>query len=114
MQLEWSSYSKRWPLALCVLEPICDRCARRVSLVSMYIMHCFTAIHLLDSTQNHDFDYGLENMMKLNSQCNFPWLMANVLDRETGGCGVRAAELAVHVATGERVMQAGLGYQKCS
>ncbi|PNW85312.1 hypothetical protein CHLRE_03g180450v5 [Chlamydomonas reinhardtii] len=30
---------------------------------------------------NHDFDYGLENMMKLNSQCNFPWLMANVIER---------------------------------
>lgn len=35
--------------------------------------------------QNHDFDYGLENMMKLNSQCNFPWLMANVIERGQGG-----------------------------
>ncbi|KAG2448379.1 hypothetical protein HYH02_006961 [Chlamydomonas schloesseri] len=30
---------------------------------------------------NHDFDYGLENMMKLNAQCKFPWLMANVIER---------------------------------
>ncbi|PNW85315.1 hypothetical protein CHLRE_03g180600v5 [Chlamydomonas reinhardtii] len=33
---------------------------------------------------NHDFDYGLPNLLKLNSQCKFPWLMANVLDRATG------------------------------
>ncbi|GLC44409.1 hypothetical protein PLESTB_000472700 [Pleodorina starrii] len=32
---------------------------------------------------NHDFDYGLENLQKLNGQCNFPWLMANVLERDT-------------------------------
>ncbi|GLC44357.1 hypothetical protein PLESTB_000478100 [Pleodorina starrii] len=30
---------------------------------------------------NHDFDYGLENLKKLNAKCNFPWLMANVLER---------------------------------
>ncbi|KAG2499914.1 hypothetical protein HYH03_002202 [Edaphochlamys debaryana] len=29
---------------------------------------------------NHEFDYGLDNLLKLNSQCNFPWLMANVLE----------------------------------
>ncbi|GFR40976.1 hypothetical protein Agub_g1641 [Astrephomene gubernaculifera] len=32
---------------------------------------------------NHDFDYGLDNMLKLNSQCKFPWLMANVLEKGT-------------------------------
>ncbi|PNH05871.1 5'-nucleotidase [Tetrabaena socialis] len=32
---------------------------------------------------NHEFDYGLDNLMKLNAQCNFPWLMANVLERGT-------------------------------
>ncbi len=37
--------------------------------------------------QNHDFDYGLDNLTKLNSQCKFPWLMANVLERGTGGWG---------------------------
>lgn len=67
-------------------------------------MHCLPAAHVLDSTQNHDFDYGLENMMKLNSQCSFPWLMANVLDRETGGCGVGAMVLSAHVVTGEEVV----------
>ncbi|KXZ56803.1 hypothetical protein GPECTOR_1g723 [Gonium pectorale] len=32
---------------------------------------------------NHEFDYGLDNLVKLNSQCKFPWLMANVLERGT-------------------------------
>jgi len=29
-------------------------------------------------------DYGVENMVTLNKQCKFPWLMANVLDKKTG------------------------------
>eukprot|EP00884_Botryococcus_braunii_P019382 jgi/Botrbrau1/6127/Bobra.331_2s0022.1 len=33
---------------------------------------------------NHDFDYGVENMMEMCGQCSFPWLMANVLDASTG------------------------------
>lgn len=41
---------------------------------------------------NHDLDYGVENMSKLCGECNFPWLMANVLDKETGeGRASRAA-----------------------
>lgn len=32
---------------------------------------------------NHDFDFGTAQLMKLIKQCNFPWLMANVLDKET-------------------------------
>lgn len=27
---------------------------------------------------------GVENMMEMCGQCNFTWLMANVLDAETG------------------------------
>ncbi|XP_049879932.1 mannosylglucosyl-3-phosphoglycerate phosphatase isoform X2 [Pectinophora gossypiella] len=33
---------------------------------------------------NHDFDFGLEELSARVSQCKFPWLMSNVLDRETG------------------------------
>jgi len=33
---------------------------------------------------NHDFDFGTGQLMNLVSKCNFPWLMANVLDKETG------------------------------
>jgi len=33
---------------------------------------------------NHDFDYGLENLIKVTDETNFPWLISNVLDVETG------------------------------
>lgn len=33
---------------------------------------------------NHDLDYGLENFITLKDMCEFRWLMANVLDPETG------------------------------
>ncbi|XP_026728619.1 uncharacterized protein LOC113494469 isoform X2 [Trichoplusia ni] len=33
---------------------------------------------------NHDFDFGLEVLSGLVAQCNFPWLMSNVIDNETG------------------------------
>ena len=45
-------------------------------------------------SQNHDFDYGLPNLLKLNSQCKFPWLMANVLDRATGTAAAGVAPCA--------------------
>ncbi|XP_063691937.1 mannosylglucosyl-3-phosphoglycerate phosphatase-like isoform X2 [Bolinopsis microptera] len=32
---------------------------------------------------NHDFDFGLDDLMELKSSCNFPWLMTNVIDKET-------------------------------
>src|SRR5690348_3278852 len=32
---------------------------------------------------NHDFDYGLENLIKVTDGTNFPWLISNVLDVET-------------------------------
>ncbi|KAK7868782.1 hypothetical protein R5R35_003628 [Gryllus longicercus] len=33
---------------------------------------------------NHDFDFGLEKLSELTAQTNFPWLMSNVIDQETG------------------------------
>eukprot|EP00878_Enallax_costatus_P010291 GHUV01010741.1.p1 GENE.GHUV01010741.1~~GHUV01010741.1.p1 ORF type:complete len:361 (+),score=47.99 GHUV01010741.1:420-1502(+) len=33
---------------------------------------------------NHDFDYGIDNFKALVQQCKFPWLMANVLDKQSG------------------------------
>ncbi|CAB3259449.1 unnamed protein product [Arctia plantaginis] len=33
---------------------------------------------------NHDFDFGLDVLSGLVAQCNFPWLMSNVIDNETG------------------------------
>lgn len=33
---------------------------------------------------NHDFDFGLEVLSERVSETNFPWLMSNVIDNETG------------------------------
>ncbi|KAL5272062.1 hypothetical protein ACHWQZ_G000314 [Mnemiopsis leidyi] len=33
---------------------------------------------------NHDFDFGLDDLLELKNSCNFPWLMTNVIDKETG------------------------------
>ncbi|KAL1115309.1 hypothetical protein AAG570_007340 [Ranatra chinensis] len=33
---------------------------------------------------NHDFDYGLEVLSERVAETNFPWLMSNVIDNETG------------------------------
>ncbi|XP_037787180.1 mannosylglucosyl-3-phosphoglycerate phosphatase-like isoform X2 [Penaeus monodon] len=33
---------------------------------------------------NHDFDFGLERLIDVASRTNFPWLMSNVDDNETG------------------------------
>ncbi|XP_035221004.1 trifunctional nucleotide phosphoesterase protein YfkN-like isoform X2 [Stegodyphus dumicola] len=33
---------------------------------------------------NHDFDFGVDILMDFASQTNFPWLISNVVDNETG------------------------------
>lgn len=33
---------------------------------------------------NHDLDFGLEHFCSLSSQCEFPWMVSNVFDKETG------------------------------
>eukprot|EP00731_Ephydatia_muelleri_P026836 Em0018g936a len=32
---------------------------------------------------NHDFDFGIDQLVKVSQQTSFPWLMSNVLDRRT-------------------------------
>lgn len=34
--------------------------------------------------QNHDLDFGVPQFRHLSKQCNFPWLLANVLDPSLG------------------------------
>ena len=42
--------------------------------------------------QNHDLDFGVAQFRHLKNQCNFPWLLANILDpglgedQALGGC----------------------------
>lgn len=46
---------------------------------------------------NHDFDFGLEVLQKWVEKCNFPWLMSNVIDNETGRpLGKTFESLATH------------------
>ncbi|KAF2359498.1 Calcineurin-like phosphoesterase domain ApaH type, partial [Trinorchestia longiramus] len=33
---------------------------------------------------NHDFDFGLDRLIELAGKTDFPWLMSNVVDNETG------------------------------
>ena len=33
---------------------------------------------------NHDFDFGLEQLVSLKSKCNFEWVLSNVIDKHTG------------------------------
>ncbi|KAM5354296.1 hypothetical protein ACJ41O_000946 [Fusarium nematophilum] len=33
---------------------------------------------------NHDFDFGVKQFEHLSSQCDFPWLLANVIDPDLG------------------------------
>ncbi len=33
---------------------------------------------------NHDFDFGTENLEKLIGDCNFPWLLSNVVSKHDG------------------------------
>jgi 2',3'-cyclic-nucleotide 2'-phosphodiesterase (5'-nucleotidase family) len=37
-----------------------------------------------DSKQNHDLDFGVAQFRHLRDQCQFPWLLANVLDPALG------------------------------
>ena len=32
---------------------------------------------------NHDFDFGVEQLVSLIEKCNFPWLLSNVIDKST-------------------------------
>ena len=29
---------------------------------------------------NHDFDFGIDRLLKLKEACNFPWFLANIVD----------------------------------
>ena len=33
---------------------------------------------------NHDFDFGIDTLIERVEKTNFPWLMSNVIDNETG------------------------------
>lgn len=62
--------------------------------------------------QNHDLDFGVAQFRHLKTQCNFPWLLANVLDpglgenQALGGCD---KTVLLEASNGVKVGIIGLG-----
>lgn len=62
--------------------------------------------------QNHDLDFGVAQFRHLKTQCNFPWLLANVLDpglgenQALGGCD---KTVLLEASNGLKVGIIGLG-----
>lgn len=73
-----------------------------------------TAIEFMNSAHynlmvpgNHEFDYGFKNLKNLQSQAEFPFLAANILDKETGK-PVFPANVIINTAHGYTVGVFGL------
>ena len=62
--------------------------------------------------QNHDLDFGVPQFRHLRNQCEFPWLLANVLDPALGedvaiaGCPKAAM---IEASNGIKIGVIGLG-----
>ena len=62
--------------------------------------------------QNHDLDFGVAQFRHLKNQCEFPWLLANVLDpalgedQSLGGC---EKTVILEASNGIKVGVIGLG-----
>eukprot|EP00755_Sulcionema_specki_P022013 Sspe_Gene.75476::Locus_47157_Transcript_1_1_Confidence_1.000_Length_3309::g.75476::m.75476/K01081/E3.1.3.5; 5'-nucleotidase len=41
---------------------------------------------------NHDFDFGVDELIKLSEACTFPWIISNVVDNNTGEPAARGKE----------------------
>ncbi|XP_065187556.1 mannosylglucosyl-3-phosphoglycerate phosphatase-like [Sycon ciliatum] len=52
---------------------------------------------------NHDFDFGVEQLEKLASQCKFPWLMSNVVNKSTKDKLADGEETVVQEIAGHKV-----------
>ncbi|KAI3425775.1 hypothetical protein D9Q98_007750 [Chlorella vulgaris] len=61
---------------------------------------------------NHDFDYGVPNFELRAAECNFPWLMANVLDVDSGSPLGGAIPTALFKWQGVQVGIVGLAEQE--
>ncbi|KAL6074461.1 Snake venom 5'-nucleotidase, variant 2 [Balamuthia mandrillaris] len=50
-----------------------------------HMVNVMNELHIQASVYgNHEFDFGVEQLRKNVSQCNFPWLMSNLIDTATG------------------------------
>lgn len=48
-------------------------------------------------------DFGIENLINFKNKCNFPWLMSNVLDKETQTLLAEGLEYIVLQSKGKKV-----------
>ncbi|KAI0317293.1 Metallo-dependent phosphatase-like protein [Amylostereum chailletii] len=70
------------------------------------VMNCLSPdVSLLG---NHDFDFGYPHLCKLIDDTQFPWLLSNVIDAETGRVPDRVSELLVIERRGVRIGVIGL------
>ena len=48
------------------------------------MVHCLQMMKIdVACYGNHQFDYALEHTMFLANSCNFPWLLANIKNKQT-------------------------------
>lgn len=57
---------------------------------------------------NHDFDFGVDNLMEFAKQTKFPWLMSNVVDNETGKLLADGEEFRILERAGKKIGLVGL------
>ncbi|GMH72035.1 hypothetical protein TrST_g2555 [Triparma strigata] len=57
---------------------------------------------------NHDFDFGIENLISLTRTCEFPWLISNVVYKPTGRPLAEGKTSFVKVIGGRRIGFVGL------
>ncbi|GMH75889.1 hypothetical protein TL16_g06902 [Triparma laevis f. inornata] len=57
---------------------------------------------------NHDFDFGIENLISLTRNCEFPWLISNVVYKPTGRPLAEGKTSFVKVIGGRRIGFVGL------
>lgn len=57
---------------------------------------------------NHDFDFGYPHMTKLVGDTNFPWLLSNVVDANTGTSPAPLHRFVVTERCGVRIGLVGL------
>lgn len=57
---------------------------------------------------NHDFDFGVDNLMDFAKQTKFPWLMSNVIDIETGRLLADGEEYQIMERSGIKIGLIGL------
>ena len=59
---------------------------------------------------NHDFDFGVDNLLKLKNKSNFPWFISNVKVKQTGEqlADGEITKIIVHPETGLKIGIMGL------